>query len=59
MTTKDELDNDMKKVSVKIIKKALGKIKRNINEKFKSDDIPLSKMKRGQLLDKIIELNYK
>mgnify|MGYP003628243764 FL=1 len=59
MTTKDELDNDMKKVSVKIIKKALGKIKRNINEKFKSDNIPLSKMKREQLLDKIIELNYK
>ena len=59
MTTKDELDNDMKKVSVKIIKKALGKIKRNINEKFKSDNTPLSRMKRGQLLDKIIELNYK
>ena len=36
MTTKDELENEMKKVSVKIIKKALGKIKRNINEKFSS-----------------------
>tara|TARA_Y100000004_G_C8921836_1_gene415770 strand:+ start:73 stop:330 length:258 start_codon:yes stop_codon:yes gene_type:complete len=59
MSYREELENDMKKISVKIIKKALGKIKRTINEKFKSDNTPLSKMKRSQLLDKIIELNYK
>ena len=59
MSSREDLENDMKKVPVRIIKKALGKIKRTINEKFKSDNIPLSKMKRSQLLDKIIELNYK
>lgn len=55
MTSKEELENDMKKIPVRIIKKAVGKIKRNVNEKFGA----ISKLNRGQLLDKIIELNYK
>ena len=59
MTTRDQLNTDMRKVTVKIIKKALGQIKRNINEKFKNDNVSISKMNRGQLLDKIIDLNYK
>ena len=55
MSYREELENDMKKISVRIIKKALGKIKKNVNEKFG----PISKLKRGELLDKIISLNYK
>ena len=55
MTYREELENDMKKISVRIIKKALGKIKKNVNEKFGA----ISKLNRPQLLDKIISLNYK
>lgn len=55
MSYREELENDMKKISVKIIRKALGKIKKNVNEKFGA----ISKLKRGELLDKIIQLNYK
>jgi len=55
MSYREELENDMKKISVRIIKKALGKIKKNVNEKFGG----ISKLKRGELLDKIISLNYK
>ena len=44
MSYREELENDMKKISVRIIKKALGKIKKNVNEKFG----PISKLKRGE-----------
>jgi len=55
MTYREELENDMKKISVRIIKKAIGKIKKNVNEKFGA----ISKLKRNELYDKIISLNYK
>lgn len=55
MSYREELENDIKSVSVKIIRKAIGKIKKNVNEKFGA----ISKLKRGELLDKIVQLNYK
>ena len=55
MSYRDQLENDMKGISVKIIKKAVGKIKKHVNEKFGA----ISKLRRGQLLDKIIQLNYR
>ena len=59
MSTREQLETDMKKITVKIIRKALGQIKKNVNEKFKTDTVSISKMNRSQLLDKIIDLNYK
>ena len=55
MSYREQLENDMKSINVKIIRKALGKIKKNVNEKFGA----ISKLKRAELLDKIIQLNYK
>ncbi len=59
MSAREQLETDIKKITVKIIRKALGQIKKNVNEKFKTDSVSISKMNRSQLLDKIIDLNYK